>query len=201
MAFVESAVVVDLRAYLEHAQLALVPLPPKLLHVEIAREVATIVMLFAVARLESRRPRVLLAFFIYCMGVWDIFYYVWLKVLIGWPPDLLTTDVLFLIPVPWLGPVLSPCIVSLLFIVGGLLIVRFEGSGAPLRFDLIDWVSSFVGACIVFASYLVMAAESSPADPSGGYPWWLFSIGVAIWLAVLGRRVVAARAQGARGSR
>ena len=43
------------------------------------------------------------AFFLFLFGVWDIFYYIWLKVFLHWPASLLTWDVLFLIPVPWVA--------------------------------------------------------------------------------------------------
>ena len=52
--------------------------------------------------------RVLIVF-----GAWDLSFYASLKVLIGWPASLMTWDLLFLIPVPWVGPVLAPSIVSI----------------------------------------------------------------------------------------
>ena len=117
----------------------------------------------AVAAMQSRRPRVFLAFFIYCFGIWDIFYYVWLKVLIGWPVGLLTWDILFLIPLPWFAPVLSPTIVSLLFVAAALVILRFEAAGKPLRFARVDWLLATVGALII------VGEESIGAEPHLGH--------------------------------
>src|SRR6266511_3308216 len=114
MAYVESAVVVYLRAlyFPQGFAFPLVPLPPDMLAIEIGREVATLVVLLGVAMLAGpeRWDRLLVLGVIF--GVWDLFYYVWLWVLLRWPPSPLTWDVLFLIPVPWTGPVLAPAVVS-----------------------------------------------------------------------------------------
>jgi len=119
MAFVESAVVVYLRGlfYPEGFYGTLAAIPVFYYGTEVFREAATIVMLAAVALLAARRgwwERV--AYFLFCFGVWDIFYYVWLYALLGWPPSLLTNDLLFLIPVPWVAPVAAPVAASAVMI-------------------------------------------------------------------------------------
>ncbi len=137
MAFVESAVVVYLRGlfYPEGFYGALAAMPVFYYATEVFREVATIVMLATVSLLAARRgwwERA--AYFLFCFGVWDIFYYVWLYALLGWPPSLLTTDVLFLIPVPWVAPVLAPVAASAVMIGAAVAILAgktrsvFEGS-------------------------------------------------------------------------
>src|SRR5256714_6622922 len=121
MAAVESAVVVYLRArHTGAAPLSVLQyeLPTHLLAIEVAREAATLVMLIAVAVVASRNAWEGLLYFALAFGLWDIFYYVWLWVFIGWPPSLFTWDVLFLIPVPWLVSVLAPLIVSLCIAAG-----------------------------------------------------------------------------------
>jgi membrane protein implicated in regulation of membrane protease activity len=50
-------------------------------------------------------------------AIWDIFYYIFLWLLIGWPESFFTWDILFLLPVTWVGPVLAPVINSLTMIV------------------------------------------------------------------------------------
>src|SRR5439155_14317538 len=57
-------------------------------------------------------------------GVWDIFYYVFLKVMYGWPKTLFDWDILFLLPLPWWGPVLAPICIALLMIAWGTLITQ-----------------------------------------------------------------------------
>ncbi len=137
MGYVESAVVVYLRA-LYYPDGFVVPLqvgfpyirftripdfegriPPHILRTEIGREVATIVMLVTLAWLAGANPVQKLAVFLLAFGVWDIFYYVFLRVLIGWPRSLRTLDVLFLIPVPWIGPVWLPVSISLVMVLIG----------------------------------------------------------------------------------
>ncbi len=192
MAYVESTVVVYLRQLIDGGTqlFPLRPLPAHLFRAELFREFATILMLGCVAVLQSRRPRVILAFFLYCFGIWDIFYYVWLKVLIGWPAGPLTWDVLFLIPAPWFGPVLSPSIVSLLFIGASLAIVRFETLGRPLRFTQFDRSMGVVGAIVIVASYLRELPLVARTGYPHGYPWWLFAIGSGVWVATVVRRIV-----------
>jgi len=93
--------------------------------VEQLREASTLVMLIAVAFLGGRSARERWGVFLAAFGVWDIFYYVWLYALIRWPPSLMTMDVLFLIPVPWVAPVLAPVVVALeMALVGAWLLLK-----------------------------------------------------------------------------
>ncbi len=92
------------RAYLRHEQL---------------REAATIVMLLAVAFLAGRGPWQKVAYFLFAFGVWDIGYYVSLKVMLDWPASLATRDLLFLSPSQWWAPVWEPLLASVVFVVAG----------------------------------------------------------------------------------
>jgi len=86
---------------------------------EVVRETATMVMLAAVALLAARRPLARLGAFMVGFATWDLAYYWWLRVLIHWPQNLFTKDVFFLIPVTWIGPVLTPVIISSVLLVVG----------------------------------------------------------------------------------
>lgn len=126
MAFVESAVVVYLRALFYPAgfEVTFKSFPQFYYVTEILREVATIIMLSSVALLSARKnwwDR--LAYFLWCFGIWDIFYYVWLYVLVAWPPSLFTIDVLFLIPAPWIAPVVVPVAISCAMIIAATVIL------------------------------------------------------------------------------
>ena len=78
------------------------------------------------------------AYSLIAFGVWDIFYYVFLAVIAGWPQSLLDWDVLFLIPLPWWGPVIAPVIIAALMVVGGTLVTQFgEARFWPLA--LVAW--------------------------------------------------------------
>jgi len=149
MAYLEAAVVIYLRALFKIVG-EIQPVPPdsnsvlialpffaflqphylfnilpdsKILGVELFREAATIVMLVTVGWLTGRNLREKFAFFLYVFGLWDIFYYVFLYLILGWPASLKTLDVLFLIPVPWVAPVFVPVGISLLMILSALILI------------------------------------------------------------------------------
>jgi hypothetical protein len=114
--FVEAAVVIYLRAATglwPVPQLkALAAFPESLFRIECYREAATIVMLVAIAILVGQRIKEKAVAFLWTFAFWDIFYYVWLRFTIGWPSSFLDSDVLFLIPVPWVAQVWFPILVS-----------------------------------------------------------------------------------------
>src|SRR3989344_5097053 len=133
-AFVESAVVVYLRHLIGSTQpdvsdteiLFLVPgiafLQPQtavkiiadsaLLNIERIREAATLVMLATIAALAGKSLKEKIAYFFLSFGIWDIFYYVFLKLTIGWPKTIFDPDVFFLLPSPWVGPIFVPILIS-----------------------------------------------------------------------------------------
>src|SRR4030042_7126972 len=110
MGFLESVVIVYLRQlyYPEGFGFPLKEVIWGGLFLEYLREIATIVILLTVSLIAGRMPYERFSYFLYCFGIWDIFYYIGLKVLLNWPSSLLTWDILFLIPVVWLAPVLAP---------------------------------------------------------------------------------------------
>lgn len=97
---------------------------------------------------------------------------------LDWPPSLLTWDILFLIPVPWIGPVLAPLIISVALIVGSLLLLRLRHRGIPLRFPAWSWGLAVAGGGIVLVSFMLdfRAVLAQVAPPS--FRWWLFALGV-----------------------
>ena len=101
--------------------------------VEVIREAATMVMLVSVGLAVGWNFNTFFAAFVIAFGIWDIFYYVFLKVLIDWPASLLEWDVLFLIPVPWVAPVLAPVLVAISMVAAGTLLYWRESAGRPVR--------------------------------------------------------------------
>jgi hypothetical protein len=87
--------------------------------IEEIREAATLIMLAALAYLVGYTPKQRLGAFFVAFATWDIFYYVFLRILIHWPTSLTSHDVFFLIPVAWIGPVITPLIISAFFLVIG----------------------------------------------------------------------------------
>jgi len=187
MAYVEAAVVVYLRAtYYPHGfAFPLTLMPGGATAIEIGREAATLVMLLAVAMLAgTERWERILAFCV-SFGVWDLTYYVWLWLLLGWPPSPLTWDVLFLIPVPWIGPVLAPAIVSTVLVSGGLLLLRRRARGEPIRFPAPLWMLGLTGGLLVLASFMLDFRVVLQQMEPPAFRWGLFGTGIALWLAAL----------------
>jgi hypothetical protein len=159
MAYLESAVVVYLREiyYPEGFQFPIKIIPQKMGLIEIGREAATLVMLLSVAFISGKGRWRRFAFFMVIFGFWDIWYYVWLKVFLNWPASFLTWDLLFLIPVPWAGPVLAPVIVSISLIGGGLIILHIEDSGFRFQLKKWEWLLFLMTPFLIFVSFVLDA--------------------------------------------
>jgi len=156
MAFLESAVVVYLRTiyYPDGVIFPLKLIEGRIAVTELWREVATMVMLITVAVIVSKRAIERFAWFIYAFAIWDIFYYVFLYLLLGWPQSLLTWDILFLIPVTWTGPVLAPVINSLTMILLASVIIHKSISKIGFRVRIFEWSLLILGSCIVIYTYI-----------------------------------------------
>ncbi len=86
---------------------------------ELLREASTIIMLVCVSLLVADKLKQRVGAFLISFAIWDIFYYIFLRYLTGWPKGLLEKDVFFLVPVPWVGPVIFPLVIFIiLFFVG-----------------------------------------------------------------------------------
>ena len=120
----EAVVVVYLRAALGISTDSFSNLPSMYASIETFREAATMVMLLAVAFVSAKVFRERVAVFLWAFAFWDLSYYAGLWATIKWPSSLLTPDVLFLIPVPWLAQVWFPIVVSGLTIVAVVLVNR-----------------------------------------------------------------------------
>ncbi len=120
MGILEAVVVVYLRElyYPGGFRFPIAPMPARMAVAELVRETATIVMLLSAAALARRRGADGFFVFGYLFGVWDLTYYAGLYGFLGWPESFSTWDILFLIPVPWLSPVLYPAVVSVFLIAG-----------------------------------------------------------------------------------
>lgn len=197
MALVEAAVVVHLRhVYYPENPLTLFPLrllSADDLALEVARELATVVMILAVTLLAVHGFVRRFAAFIYVFGLWDLFYYIWLKVYLGWPSQWLEWDILFLIPWPWFGPWLAPALIALLFTLWGSWVLNTPDELRLRRADALLFVA---GALSALASFM------APAWPQlaggilamrgwmpGTFLWPLYAIGLLVMATALIRVV------------
>lgn len=166
--FVESSVVVYLRGlyFPEGFQFPLKPMVHQHLVTEVIREAATIVMLVSVAMIAGSKGWERFGYFLVAFGVWDVFFYVWLKVLVHWPVALTDWDVLFLIPYPWIGPVIAPLLVSVLMIVYGSTIVLRMSAGEYFGPVFLSWILSISATIVLLYSFLSDIAAAT----LGQYP-------------------------------
>src|SRR5213078_2029679 len=165
MAWVEAAVVYYLRSLIDRIepyQPYPLPMADGFGEAELIREIATLIMLLTVGWLAGATWRTRLGYSVVAFGVWDIFYYVFLRVLTGWPKSLLDWDILFLIPLPWWGPVWAPVSIALLMIPWGTFMTRTERSAVASGFRWKSLASGGAGAGL--ALFVFMADAIRTAD-------------------------------------
>ncbi len=196
--YVEAAVVVYLRSIYEPLRQNISPRPPHDLFplitldqlraaggenvahfiTELAREAATILMLAAIALAVASTSQQWAAAFLIAFGVWDISFYIFLKMLIDWPASLLTWDLLFLIPVPWASPVIAPVIVSLSMIGCGL-----AALSRPVRIGALQWGAILLGGMIIVVSFTLDYRNTSAGKMPNPFNWAVFLSGELLGLA------------------
>jgi hypothetical protein len=176
MGFMESAIVVYLREiyYPDGFRFPLVPIPNRMALVETLREAATIIMLVCTGYLAGRSVFERFAHFCLAFSVWDLFYYIFLYLLSGWPDSLSTWDILFLIPFPWVGPVWAPCLISLLMLAGSTCILLRAQKGMYL-IRRGEWTLLLSGAVICILSFMLDYLQLSQAVRSPFSQQALFS--------------------------
>ncbi len=201
MGFVEAAVVVYLRQlyYPAGFYFPLTTAVLQYLWIEYFREAATIVMLWSLAALAGRGRIDKFAVFLFSFGLWDLFYYLWLKLMLDWPTSFFTWDVLFLIPVVWVAPVLAPVICAATMIAIALALLGVQQTRGALVLKKTESALFTVGCLIIFFTFIAdyttllfrtgfTAGFINPAEnpqvlaaisqyvPSS-YQWGLFTLG------------------------
>lgn len=156
MAFIESAVVVYLRAifYPEGFVFPLKSITDKLIGIEVLREAATISLLISFSVIAGKKLWERFACFMFCFGVWDIFYYIWLKALLNWPSSIFDWDILFLIPLPWIGPVIAPVSISILIIIFSIFIIYSFHKGHDFKPTLLSRILALAGTGFILFSFV-----------------------------------------------
>jgi hypothetical protein len=213
MAWVEAAVVYDLRTMvdrIEPYQAEPLPLIGGLGPAELVREMATLVMLLTVGILAGRNWRSRLGYSAIAFGVWDIFYYVFLKKLCGWPHSLLDWDILFLLPLPWWGPVLAPVLIATLMIVWGTLASQFCGKSRAVPGQWRVWALNFAGAGLALYTFMTDCLRVAGLGTAvvrkvlpTHFPWLLFSLALLLMsvpVVALWREVRSGQSQPSEGS-
>ena len=187
MAWVEAASVFYIRALvdrIEPYQADPLPMNGALGYVELWREAATLMMIAALGLLAGETWRRRAGYAALAFGAWDIAYYVFLRLISGWPRTLLDWDILFLLPLPWWGPVLAPVSIALVMILWGTLATQLEDRASDSRWA---WALGSVGIVVALAVFMIDAWRALPdgrdavlrALPTT-FNWPLFSVALLL---------------------
>ena len=156
------------------------PVQTQTLPIEIGREAATIIMLAAIALAVAGTAGQWAAAFVIAFGTWDITFYLFLKLLLGWPVSLFTWDILFLIPVPWVGPVMAPVLVSVAMIGAGVWHLRGEARGEAVHIGPAHWAGVLVGAAVIVFAFAMDYENVMAAGLPQPFHWSVFALGLMI---------------------
>jgi hypothetical protein len=210
MGYLESAVVVYIREiyFPEGFAFPMKMMSERVIITEIFRELATLIMLAGIGIIAGRSRLERFGLFLFVFGVWDIFYYVFLYALLGWPESLFTWDILFLLPTTWVGPVIAPVINAITMVIFGLMIWNYQSKNSLLNLKRMEWAMLIIGSLIVILAYVedyvtYMRQQFSipeiffPADAPKlmeyamtyvpmGFNWWIFWVGEVVILVGIG---------------
>ena len=187
MAWVEASSVFYIRALvdrIEPYQANPLPVHDALGSVELWREAATLVMLATVGLLAGRTWRRRAGYAAIAFGTWDIFYYLFLRMITGWPRSLLDWDILFLLPLPWWGPVLAPVSIALVMILWGTLATQSDDHATAARWP---WALAGVGCAVALGVFMTDAWRALPQGRDAilqvlptTFNWPLFAIALLL---------------------
>ena len=186
-AYIESAVVVYLREIfypngfifpLEVFDIN--PLFKRIFLTEVGREAATIVLIFTGAWLFGYNRRQRFAYFLVIFAIWDIFYYVWLKVLLDWPASIMDWDILFLIPMTWASPVLAPVLCSIAMFVFAVVILYLDCFDKTIPTSYINWLIYCLSILIIIVSFCLPGPHTGQEDYIKYFSWPLFAAGLLL---------------------
>ncbi len=187
MGFLEAIIVVYLRElyYPNGFNFPLEVIPPFILLVEIVREFCTMIMLITLAWLAGRNKLEIFSYFLFSFAIWDIFYYIALKIFLNWPESFFTWDILFLIPVTWISPVIAPIICSAAMILLSLIILSVTEK-SDFKITKIEWSLIWTSAFVIFISFIwdfqkLLLPNFVPQH----FQWEIFSAGVLMTAAAM----------------
>jgi len=154
---------------------------PPLIRIEFGREIATIFILVAVGWIAGQTGFQRFSYFMIAFGIWDIFYYIWLYVMVGWPESLMTWDLLFYVPLPWVGPVVTPVLIAAAMVAAGTLIIYFDDKGYKLNWGWQDMVIELgcgflmiVAFCWDWKNILQVPGDAARNGVPNPFAWWLY---------------------------
>jgi len=189
-AWIESAVVVYLREIYFGGEFSF-PLTVRwendkrvfdpLVHIEFGREIATIIILIAAGWITGRNRFQKFCFFMISFGIWDIFYYIWLYVMVRWPKSLMTWDLLFYVPLPWVGPIITPVLIAIAMVIAGSLIIYLDEKGYEICWHWYDMLVELSCATIMIVAFcwdwkniLQVPGQIARTGIPNAFAWWIY---------------------------
>ena len=171
-----------------------------LVRIELGREIATITMLAAVGWIAGKNRFQRFCFFMIAFGIWDIFYYIWLYVMVGWPESIMTWDLLFYVPLPWVGPVITPLLIAFAMAAAGTLIIYYDTKGYDVRWRWYDMAVELscglvmiVAFCWDWRNILQLPGDSERTGIPNPFAWWLYLpalLFAIVWFVVKLRKIL-----------
>lgn len=161
------------------------PQHQRLLATELGRELATLIMLAGAAVAVASTPLQWFAAFAIAFGIWDLAFYLFLKIILNWPASWLTWDILFLLPAPWVGPVLAPVLVSIAMIWAGIVVLRCELNGQKLAPNWKHWCVTLGGAVVLMIAFMWDVPNTLAGNWPNPFNWPLFAVGLLMGIAAV----------------
>ena len=203
MAWVEAASVFYIRTLvdrIEPYQADPLPIYGALGNVELWREAATLVMIATLGLVAGSTWRRRAGYAALAFGAWDIFYYVFLRLMTGWPKTVLDWDILFLLPLPWWGPVLAPVSIALVMILWGTLATQSDDAATDARWARWTLALACVGIVLALASFMIDAWRALPDGRDAvlrvlpdDFNWPLFCLALLLMASPVLHQVVVRR--------
>jgi hypothetical protein len=114
-------------------------------------------------------------------GIWDIFYYIWLYIMVGWPESLMSWDLLFYVPLPWVGPVITPLLIAVTMVGAGSLIIYYCKKGCVISWRWYDMaielgcgVLIIIAFCWDWKNILQVPGDIMRSGVPNPFAWWLY---------------------------
>ncbi len=186
LALIEAAVVIYLRALGGNALFplhdVLQALGPRLHGLEGYREMATLVVLLVPAFLLQVPILLRITAYALSFAVWDLGYYAFLWLFLRWPTSLMTYDVLFLIPKPWIAPVACPVLVAATVVVGASSYLYYARNRTARAPSVLQSLALLIGALFMLLAFIGEADYYLKGGMPPRFSWWLFLPGYGVAL-------------------
>jgi hypothetical protein len=160
------------------------PLFKRLCITEIGREAASLILILTGAWLFGHNLRQKIAYFLTIFAIWDIFYYIWLKILLDWPASIMDWDILFLIPMTWASPVLAPVLCSIVMLLFAIVILYRDYKGKSFYTSYFDWFAFSLAGLIIIISFCIPGPHTAQEDYFEYFYWPLFGFGFILSIGI-----------------